>query len=95
MNGDDSSQQGPLTSVPPGEGEVRGVAYYSESYQGPLPPADELRKYEELAPGTAEKYIDVVIDQIRQRTESERKSSDSIVWLVRRSRYSTHSSRRW
>lgn len=54
----------------------------SASYQGPLPPADELAKYEETLPGLAQIIVDMAQKEQAFRhdmSRSEQKTVDQVV----------------
>jgi len=53
-------------------------------YQGPLPPASELAKYEEIIPGGADRLIASVEQQSAHRQEIEKKVIESDIENSRR-----------
>ena len=46
--------------------------YLSQSYSGPLPPADEMAQYEETLPGSANRIIAMTENQNKHRIEMEK-----------------------
>ena len=71
-------------NVPERQAREEHTASFSiESYQGPLPPPEYLRKYEEAVPGTGVKIVDLMVSQANHRAETERSLVGSIVWLIK------------
>src|SRR3989338_6291096 len=53
------------------------VTEVSQSFSGPLPPPEILRKFDEVVPGAAERIIKMAEDQSIHRKELEKKVIDS------------------
>ena len=53
------------------------VTEVSQSFSGPLPPPEILRKFDEVVPGAAERIIKMAEDQSIHRKELEKKVVDS------------------
>ena len=54
-----------------------------QSYEGPLPPPEYLRQYEEAIPGAGQKIVDMMVEQANHRAEVERNLVGSVAWLIR------------
>lgn len=49
----------------------------TEEFSGPLPPPDEMEKYERISPGAAERIITITETEISHRQELEKTSVDN------------------
>ena len=65
--------------LPNNQNNSRGVLVteISQSFSGPLPHPDVLRKFNEIVPGAAERIIKMAEDQSTHRKELEKKVIDS------------------
>jgi uncharacterized membrane protein len=55
------------------------VVHQSQTFSGPLPPPEVLRKFDEVVPGAAERIIKMAEEQSAHRKDLERKVIDSDV----------------
>lgn len=53
------------------------VLHQSQSFSGPLPPPEILRRFDEVVPGAAERIIKMAEEQSTHRKDLERKVIDS------------------
>lgn len=53
------------------------VVHQSQSFSGPLPPPDILKKFDEVVPGAAERIIKMAEEQSAHRKDLERKVIES------------------
>lgn len=54
----------------------------SLSYSGPLPPSSEMKKYEAIAPGAADRILTMAEQQQRHRHEQESKENETNVRIA-------------
>lgn len=50
------------------------------TYQGPIPPPDQLREYDNLVPGAAKRIMDLFESQSRHRMDLESRVVKADVW---------------
>jgi len=58
--------------LPATNSDEQGVALRQESFSGPLPPPEILRKFNEVIPGSAERIFKMAEEQFQHRVELER-----------------------
>lgn len=58
--------------------ERRHVAQFGAAYAGPIPPSTELRRYEEILPGAADRILTMAEEERRDRNKNARHE----VWLL-------------
>ncbi len=64
-----------------------GIVKASKSYSGPLPPPEDLREYEHIQKGAADRIIVVLEKQVEHRIEQESKIVDNEHDLSKRGQY--------
>jgi len=69
------SRNPPLDLPPDLPPQVRQIVQAVVSYQGPLPPAAELGRYNEVVPGSASRIIEWAEDERRHRHRIEARES--------------------
>jgi|SRR3989344_2846902 len=66
---------GPNSPSDASDGHARGgvVVHHSESFSGPLPPPEVLRRFDEVVPGAAERIIRMAEGQFAHRVDLEKR----------------------
>ena len=63
------------------------VVLASRQYRGPIPPVEEIRQWEEVLPGAAERFLTLLEQQTQSEIENDEKTielqRDVIWWNVR------------
>lgn len=73
----------PETAPEQHQADQRTASLSIQSYEGPLPPPEYLRQYEEAVPGAGQKIVDMMVAQANHRAEVERNLIGSVAWLIR------------
>lgn len=68
---DTSNSPSEVEHAPSPSPEQIGLIAQQMSYSGPLPPSSEMRKYEEIAPGSAERILAMAEKEQEHRHASE------------------------
>lgn len=69
----------PSQNLKQSEQRLHAFAAQSLSYSGPLPPSSEMKKYEAIAPGAADRILTMAEQQQRHRHEQESKENEANV----------------
>jgi len=59
------------------------LSLFATSFSGPMPPASELDKYEQIYPGAAKIIIDMAIKEQHQRHSLENKDMNAVISLTK------------
>ena len=65
------------------QSDERAASLSIQSYEGPLPPPEYLRQYQEAVPGSGQKIVDMMVTQSNHRVSVERDLVGSVAWLIR------------